>query len=196
MSKEKKQIEKAEPTSEHVTTQGIQIKVAEKVCGKCKRTLPAKDFWGSRASKDGLQGSCKDCQLDTPLGTHTTDLNTKALVDDAPTGKQFDELAKIMPTADKSHTTLFSAKKTKDEIEITAGKVGGKCVEFSEKNAPKKRVRPSRAHPIGSGKRKECAKCKFLIDSKNVSVGDGGKCLNKMAIADKENKAKACPYKE
>jgi predicted SprT family Zn-dependent metalloprotease len=150
MSKKAQITKVTETTTEHLTTtQGIEIKVATKVCGKCKRELPAKDFWGSRSSKDGLQGACKDCQLETPLGSHTTDLT-----------------------------------KVVKETRLTT------CEE-----SPKK-VRKSRAHPIGSGKRKECAKCKFRISAKNIRVGKDGKCMNKNAIADKKNQAKTCPYKE
>jgi hypothetical protein len=156
-----------EPTAEHVTTQGIQIKVAEKVCGKCKRLLPAKDFWGSRASKDGLQGACKDCQLETPLGTHTTKVPTV-----------MDGVAR------KSVAMLTEAAINRVEKKVA------KVV------AAKKRTRPSRAHPIGSGQRKECAKCKFKIAADGVQATNGGKCMNAAAIADKENKAKVCPYKE
>jgi hypothetical protein len=55
----------------------IEVKVQEKECGKCNRTLPAKDFWKMRTSKDGLQPQCKDCQLGTPLGTNTGEAEPK-----------------------------------------------------------------------------------------------------------------------
>jgi len=138
--------------TENLTTQGIQIKVVKKVCGKCKRELPSKDFWGSRSSKDGLQGACKDCQLGTPLGSHTT------------------------------NTTMVAPVKTVEPVVETI-KVGGPAYQ--------KRVRPSRAHPIGSGRRKECRKCKYHMTSINDDP-----CINAAAIADAENQVKVCPYKE
>jgi len=159
-----------EPTAERVTTQGIQIKVAEKVCGKCKRLLPAKDFWGSRASKDGLQGACKDCQMvrhPVPLGTHTSKV-----------------------------TTIMDHVVYKSVAMLTEAAINSVEKKVDKVVAAKKRIRPSRAHPIGSGQRKERAKCKYRITAKNVRVGKDGKCMNKNAIADKENKAKVCPYKE
>ena len=136
--------------TENLTTQGIQIKVASKVCGKCKRELPSKDFWGSRSSKDGLQGACKDCQLETPLGTHTTDLT------------------KVVPVKTEP------AHKKKHE---------NRCTE--------KKARPSRAHPIGSGRRKECGGCKYRWIG-----GESYNCISEKAITNEKNQAKVCPYRE
>jgi hypothetical protein len=50
----------------------ITVTVTEKKCGKCGRTLPAKDFWRQHRGKDGLQAFCKDCQYGLPPGTKTT----------------------------------------------------------------------------------------------------------------------------
>ena len=160
MSKEKT----TEPTTDHVTTQGIQIKVASKVCGKCKRELPSKDFWGSRSSKDGLQGACKDCQLETPLGTHTT------------------KVGEPTPIQNARVSILEGCKGSGMSYAALVG---------LENATPKKRARPSRAHPIGSGHRKECVKCKYHMTSINDDP-----CINAAAITDEKNQAKVCPYKE
>ena len=51
------------------TTEKKSVPVTEKVCGKCKRKLPASDFWKMKNSKDGLQPQCKDCQMGREPGT-------------------------------------------------------------------------------------------------------------------------------
>jgi len=38
--------------------------VAEKQCSECKETKPASEFNIRNASKDGLQGRCRQCQLE------------------------------------------------------------------------------------------------------------------------------------
>jgi RNase P subunit RPR2 len=57
--------------TENRTKEEIPVSVKEKTCGKCKRTLPASDFWKARSSKDGLQPQCKDCQMGAEQGTYT-----------------------------------------------------------------------------------------------------------------------------
>jgi len=50
-------------------TEKTATAVTEKKCGKCGETKPASEFWKNSSSSDGLQSTCKDCQMtwgDTP----------------------------------------------------------------------------------------------------------------------------------
>ena len=60
------------------TTKKESVPVTEKVCGKCKRKLPAKEFWKMTNSKDGLQPQCKDCQMGREPGTKPAPKKEKA----------------------------------------------------------------------------------------------------------------------
>lgn len=42
----------------------VLVTVESKVCPKCKKRKPAKDFWHSSITKDGLFWYCKKCEIE------------------------------------------------------------------------------------------------------------------------------------
>jgi hypothetical protein len=146
----------------------IEVKVTEKECGKCKRVLPVANFWKMRTSKDGLQPACKDCQMGVEFGVYTG--KTKIHVE--------------KPAKKEKPTPVVAAPDTPKEVT--------KQVSQKEpaKSADKpKKERPSRAKPIGSGQRKECATCTYRV----LSTA-GGKCISEDAEKDAGNQSKTCPH--